>query len=35
VPLVAIERMLERWESDFSIEAIMASRAPHTSEIGG
>ncbi|EFC43196.1 predicted protein [Naegleria gruberi] len=28
VPLVAIERMLERWEIDFTVEKILASQPP-------
>jgi len=28
VPLEAIQRMLDRWETDFSVQAILASRPP-------
>jgi len=28
VPLEAIQRMLDRWEADFSVQAILASRPP-------
>ena len=28
VPIEAIQRMLDRWETDFTVEAIMASQMP-------